>query len=84
MSEFNVEEVRAYAADLNHRGSLPSDMETRWDTQGAFIAGARYQFEKDQENKVSHLVLVPVYLISNIIGTILGAYLAHLAFLLFF
>jgi hypothetical protein len=47
-TEFDTEESKALAESLAHRGELPREMCSRWDTQGAFIAGQRLMFEKMQ------------------------------------
>jgi hypothetical protein len=43
--KFDANYWRSIAIELNHRGAIPPEMESRWDAQGAFVAGARCFFE---------------------------------------
>ena len=48
---FDEEQARKEAIEMNHRGQIPPEMSSRWDAQGAFVAGQRVMFQKLQKPK---------------------------------
>jgi hypothetical protein len=53
---FDADESLKLAESYAHRGLLPPEMSSRWDAQGAFIAGQRLMHEQLQK-KISTLTI---------------------------